>query len=50
MVMKKLILVVLIILGTVAYVSADELKFDGNFWNKSDRTVKDFSSQAFWEG
>jgi hypothetical protein len=42
MVMKKLILVVLIILGTVAYVSADELKFDGNFWNKSDRTVKQF--------
>jgi len=40
--MKKLILVVLIILGTVANVGADEVRFDGDFWNKSDRTVKDF--------
>ena len=40
--MKKLILVVLIILGTVANVGADEVRFDGNFWNKSDRTVKEF--------
>jgi hypothetical protein len=42
MVMKKLILVAIIILGTVAYGAADEIRFDGNFWNKSDRTVKDF--------
>ena len=40
--MKKLMLVVLIILGTVANVGAEELRFDGNFWNKSDRTVKEF--------
>lgn len=40
--MKKLILVAIIILGTVAYGAADEIRFDGNFWNKSDRTVKDF--------
>lgn len=40
--MKKLILVVLIILGTVAYVGADEIGFDGNFWNENDRTVKEF--------
>jgi hypothetical protein len=42
MVMKKLILVAIIILGTVAYVGADEIRFDGNFWNKSDKTVKEF--------
>lgn len=40
--MKKLILVAIIIMGTVAYGAADEIRFDGNFWNKSDRIVKDF--------
>ena len=40
--MKKIILIALIILGSVTHVGADEIRFDGNFWNKSDGTVKEF--------
>ena len=40
--MKTIILVSLMMMGTLAYGAADEIRFDGNFWNKSDRTVKEF--------
>jgi hypothetical protein len=42
MVMKTIILVSLMMMGTVAYGAADDIRFDGDFWNKSDRTVKQF--------
>jgi len=40
--MKKIILAVLIILGSVAYSGADEVRFDGNFWRQQDRIMKEF--------
>ena len=40
--MKQITLVFLMIMGTVAYVGADEIRFDGNFWKNSDQTTKEF--------
>ena len=48
--MKQITLVFLMIMGTVAYVGADEIRFDGNFWKNSDQTTKEFFVSGVLEG
>ena len=40
--MKRIMLAVLIILVSVVYVGADEVRFDGNFWRQQNRIMKEF--------